>query len=131
MLKDISLHCETGNIYGFVGHNGSGKTVLFKCICGFLKCGRGEIRMDGKGMGKEVDMLTYAGIIMEEPGFLRKWSAYRNLEFLIPYGTRETSNTYIPSRKSRAGTEAAQAGRKVFARHEAEAGHCAGDYGKS
>ena len=32
-LKDVSLHCESGHIYGLVGHNGSGKTVLLKCIC--------------------------------------------------------------------------------------------------
>ncbi len=90
VLKDISLHCEPGHIYGFVGHNGSGKTVLFKCICGFLSCDEGEIKVDGKVMGKEVDMLPNAGIIIEEPGFLRKWSAYRNLEFL--YTIRNKSN---------------------------------------
>ena len=36
VLKDVSLLCESGKIYGLVGHNGSGKTVLFKSICGFL-----------------------------------------------------------------------------------------------
>lgn len=56
--------------------------VLFKCICGFLNCDKGEISVNGKILGKEVDMLTNAGIIIEEPGFLRKRSAYYNLEFL-------------------------------------------------
>lgn len=82
VLKDVSLCCEKGQIYGIVGHNGSGKTVLFKCICGFLNCDKGEISVNGKILGKEVDMLTNAGIIIEEPGFLRKRSAYHNLEFL-------------------------------------------------
>lgn len=82
VLKDITLHCTPGRIYGFVGHNGSGKTVLFKCICGFLSCDSGQIKIDGKVMGKEIDMLTDAGIIIEEPGFLRKKSAYHNLQFL-------------------------------------------------
>lgn len=36
VLKDVSLHCESGRIYGIIGHNGSGKTVLFKCICDTL-----------------------------------------------------------------------------------------------
>lgn len=81
-LKDVSLHCKSGHIYGIVGHNGSGKTVLFKCICGFFACDKGEIRIRGKKMGKDIDMLTDAGIIIEDPGFLRKWSAYHNLEFL-------------------------------------------------
>lgn len=82
ILKDVSLTCRAGHIYGIVGHNGSGKTVLFKCICGFFKCSKGEILVDGKCMGKELDMLADAGIIIEDPGFLRRWSGYRNLEFL-------------------------------------------------
>ena len=89
-LKDVSLHCESGHIYGLVGHNGSGKTVLLKCICGFLNYDRGEIKVNGKIMGKEIDMLANAGIIIEEPGFLRKWSVYHNLEFL--YTIRNKKN---------------------------------------
>lgn len=82
VLKDVSLRCESGKIYGLVGHNGSGKTVLFKIICGFLSCDEGTVSVDGKVMGKDKDMLTEAGIIIEDPGFLRNWSAYHNLEFL-------------------------------------------------
>ena len=82
ILKDISLTCEKGKIYGFVGYNGSGKTVMFKCICGFFKCTKGAIYIHGKQMGKDMDMLNQAGIIIEEPGFLRKWDGYHNLEFL-------------------------------------------------
>lgn len=81
-LEDISLKCEKGKIYGIIGHNGSGKTVLLKCICGFLKYNRGEILINGQKLGKDIDMLHNAGIVIEEPGFLRQWSAYRNLEFL-------------------------------------------------
>ena len=82
VLKDVSLRCESGKIYGLVGHNGTGKTVLFKIICGFLSCDEGTVSVDGKIMGKDKDMLTEAGIIIEDPGFLRNWSAYHNLEFL-------------------------------------------------
>lgn len=82
VLKDVSLRCESGKIYGLVGHNGSGKTVLFKIICGFLVCDEGTVTVKGKIMGKDKDMLTEAGIIIEDPGFLRNWSAYHNLEFL-------------------------------------------------
>lgn len=82
VLKDISLRCEGGNIYGIIGRNGSGKTVLLKCISGFLKCSKGDILINGKQLGKEIDMLPNAGIIIEEPGYLRRWSAYHNLEFL-------------------------------------------------
>lgn len=82
VLKKVTLRCESGKIYGIVGHNGSGKTVLLKCICGFLKSEKGRIMVNGKEMGKQIDMLTNAGIIIEEPAFLRNWSAYQNLDFL-------------------------------------------------
>lgn len=81
-LSHVSLYCEKGKIYGIVGYNGSGKTVLFKCICGFFHVDSGEIRINGKVMGKEIDMLNNAGIIIEEPGYLRNLSGYRNLENL-------------------------------------------------
>ena len=55
-----------------VGHNGSGKTVLFKTICGFLSCDEGTVSVNGKVMGKDKDMLTEAGIIIEEPRLLWK-----------------------------------------------------------
>lgn len=103
-LKDVSLHCESGHIYGIVGHNGSGKTVLFKCICGFFACDRGTIKINGKVMGKDIDMLSNAGIIIEDPGFLRKWSAYHNLEFL--YTIRNKGNKkYLYSILERVGLE--------------------------
>ena len=88
VLKDVTLRCESGRIYGLVGHNGSGQTVLFKTICGFLSCDEGTVSVNGKVMGKDKDMLTEAGIIIEDPGFLRNWSAYHNLEFLYTIRNR-------------------------------------------
>ena len=88
VLKDVTLRCESGRIYGLVGHNGSGKKVLFKTICGFLSCDEGTVSVNGKVMGKDKDMLTEAGIIIEDPGFLRNWSAYHNLEFLYTIRNR-------------------------------------------
>lgn len=82
VLKDVSIVCEPGKVYGIVGYNGSGKSVLFKCICGFLRCDSGEIKINGKVLGKDIDMIENAGILIEEPGFLRKSSGYNNLEFL-------------------------------------------------
>ena len=82
VLNDVNITCRSGKIYGIVGYNGSGKTVLFKCICGFLHADAGEISVNGKVMGKELDMLENAGIIIEEPGCIRNLSGYRNLEYL-------------------------------------------------
>lgn len=82
VLKDINLSVEKGTICGIVGRNGSGKTVLFKCICGFLRPDSGEIYVRGKLVGKETEVPENMGIIIEQPGFLRHYSGYRNLEFL-------------------------------------------------
>ena len=94
VLKDISLEMESGNIYGIVGHNGSGKTVLFKCICGFYKCTKGVITINDKIMGQDIDMLRNAGVIIEEPGFIRKWNGYNNLKFLYNINNR-TDKDYL------------------------------------
>ena len=82
VLNDVNMTCSGGNIYGIVGHNGSGKTVLFKCICGFLRVDSGNIAINGKVMGKDLDMLKHTGIIIEEPGYIRSLSGFRNLEYL-------------------------------------------------
>lgn len=73
---------EDGKIYGFVGQNGCGKTVLFKSICGFIYLDRGTITVDGKVIGKDIDIIKDAGIIIESPGFLPNYSAFKNLKFL-------------------------------------------------
>lgn len=82
VLDDINISCRKGNICGIIGRNGSGKTVLFKSICGFLKLDKGKIFIKGKEMHRDLDMLTNAGIIIEEPAFLRNQSGIKNLEFL-------------------------------------------------
>jgi ABC-2 type transport system ATP-binding protein len=82
VLEDVSLKCESGKIYGIVGYNGSGKSVLFKCICGFYLPDEGDIYIRGKKLGKDMDMIQGAGVIIEEPSFLKQYSGLRNLELL-------------------------------------------------
>ena len=53
VLDNVSLEIEKGKIYGLVGRNGSGKTVLMKCICGLIKPTSGEVKVAGKTVGKE------------------------------------------------------------------------------
>lgn len=82
VLKDISLSIPPGSIYGVVGNNGSGKTVLMKCICGFMKCDKGKVLVNGKQVGKEVDFPDRLGVIIETPGFIPNLSGYKNLKIL-------------------------------------------------
>lgn len=83
VLHDVSLQADKGSICGIIGRNGSGKTVLFKCICGFLQIDRGEIQIEGKAVGRDKSTLSNLGIIIESPGFLRHYSGYKNLGFLM------------------------------------------------
>lgn len=82
VLYDIDVSMEQGKVYGFAGNNGSGKTVLMKCICGFLPVTEGSIRVNGKVIGKEVDFPESLGVIIETPGFLTNLTGLRNLEIL-------------------------------------------------
>ena len=82
VLKNISISFEKGQIHGIVGRNGSGKTVLFKCICGLMHPEEGVILVNGKRVGRDVDMPEDIGAIIEAPGFLPNYSGYKNLRFL-------------------------------------------------
>ena len=82
ILSDVSMELEKGKIYGIVGRNGSGKTMLMKCICGFVKPTAGEITVEGQRIGKDVDFPQNVGIIIETPGFIPYYSGYRNLKIL-------------------------------------------------
>ncbi len=82
VLHDIDIAMEQGNVYGISGNNGSGKTVLMKCICGFLPVTSGRIRVNGKRIGIDIDFPESMGVIIETPGFLTNVSGMRNLEIL-------------------------------------------------
>ena len=82
VVREVSLSLEAGKIYGIAGRNGSGKTVLFKMIIGFLKPTAGKIFVGGKEFGKDTDFAEDIGIIIETPGFLGGFNGYKNLEYL-------------------------------------------------
>ena len=67
VLKEVNLTLKVGQVYGVVGNNGSGKTVLMKCICGFLPVTTGTIRVFGKEIGRDVDFPESLGVIIETP----------------------------------------------------------------
>ncbi len=82
VLKTICVKFEMGKIYGIVGRNGSGKTVLLKCICGLLYPSTGTVTVGGKVVGKDVDYPENIGFIIETPGFLPRYSGLKNLKYL-------------------------------------------------
>ena len=82
VLKNVSITCEPGKIYGLIGRNGSGKTVLLKSICGLVVPTSGEVRVWGQSIGKDVDFPENIGFIIESPGFLLQESGLSNLKHL-------------------------------------------------
>jgi len=82
VLEDVNMRLQEGRIYGIVGDNGSGKTVLLKLICGFMKPDSGTVTVNGKVIGKDSDFPENTGIIIEAPGFLPNYSGMKNLEYL-------------------------------------------------
>ena len=82
ILKNIDVAFDSGKIHGLIGRNGSGKTMLMKCICGFVRPTEGEIFVAGKKIGRDLDFPDNTGIIIETPGFIPYYSGYKNLKLL-------------------------------------------------
>lgn len=79
ILRDVNLKMERKKIYGFMGINGSGKTMLMRCICGLVRPTSGEVLIDGKKLGIEMDFPKSLGALIENPGFIEHYNAYDNL----------------------------------------------------
>lgn len=86
VLKDVSLALEGGRIHGIIGRNGSGKTVLMKCICGFLQPTSGSVKVFGRTIGQDCDFAPDTGMIIETPGFLPHETGLNNLLWLARLG---------------------------------------------
>ena len=93
VLKSVTHTFSRGRIHGIVGNNGSGKTVLMKCICGFLHPDAGQIFVGGVQIGKDRDFPEDIGIIIETPGFLPHLSGFQNLKLLATLKRRANDHT--------------------------------------
>ena len=86
VLEDVTLQLMRGKIHGIIGRNGSGKTVLMKCICGFLRPTAGKISVFGKNIGTDCDFAPKTGMLIEIPGFLPHETGMSNLLWLAKLG---------------------------------------------
>lgn len=83
ILNDVSIDFSVGKIHGILGRNGSGKSMMFKCICGFILPDSGEITVLGQKVGNGgVDFPKNVGMIIENPGFIPYYSGFKNLKML-------------------------------------------------
>ena len=85
-MKHIDL--TSGNIYGFQGKNGSGKTMLMRAISGLILPTSGYVEVDGKRIGKDIDFPQDIGVLIENPGFIGSYSGFENLRLLASLKNR-------------------------------------------
>ncbi len=82
ILNNINLNLNKGKIYGFRGKNGSGKTMLFRALCGLIKPTEGRVEIDGQVLGENISFPESVGVVIEYPGFLPNLSGYENLKLI-------------------------------------------------
>lgn len=82
ILRDVSLECYPGRCTGIYGHNGSGKSMLLKAICGLIQFKCGEIHVLDRKVGVNGQFPQKTGCLIENPGFLDQYSGLKNLEIL-------------------------------------------------
>ena len=82
ILDNVNLTFESGHVYGLVGRNGSGKTMLLRAICGLIFPDSGKVIIDGKQLHKDISFPEICGIIIENTDLLPNFSAFDNLKML-------------------------------------------------
>ncbi len=88
VLTDVSIEFKPGILYGLRGTNGSGKTMLLRCLTGMLRPTEGKIYIDDKQLYKDMDFPESIGVLIENPAFIGSFSAYENLRILGSYMTK-------------------------------------------
>lgn len=90
VLNDISIEFKPGNIYGLIGANGAGKSVLFKLICGSMKPTSGVILFDGEDYLKKYGVPKSTRAIIDNPNFIDSLSGFDNLKLISKIQNRIT-----------------------------------------
>lgn len=92
VLKDVALSVEPGRVAGLAGPNGSGKTMLMRCVAGLIAPTSGTVEIDGKVLGRDIAFPPSIGLLIESPAFLAGRSGFSNLQLLASIrGTTEDS----------------------------------------
>ncbi len=102
ILDNVNLELESGNIYGFFGRNGSGKTMLFRAVTSLIHPTEGDVLIDGKSVNHDDFDLSQVGILIEDPGFYPHLTGFENLEMLYTINNKKDSD-YIKSVLDRVG----------------------------
>lgn len=100
VLDNVNLELKSGKIYGFVGKNGSGKTMLMRAICGLILPTSGYVEIDGKIVGKDISFPNSVGVLIENPGFISDYSGFKNLKILAQIKNKISDDEIIKTLKN-------------------------------
>lgn len=92
ILKNINLKLSNGKIYGIIGRNGSGKTMLFRAVSGLIKADTGTVTLNGKTLFKDFPILPNLGILLENAGLYPELTGFDNLRYLADINKKITEN---------------------------------------
>lgn len=92
ILDNINLEIEKGKTIGIIGANGSGKSVLFKMICGFIYPDEGSTYIRGLELGESIDFPENVGVFINEPGYINIYNGFQNLKFLADINNKISVN---------------------------------------
>ena len=93
IIKNVNIVLESGHIYGFIGRNGSGKTMLLKMICGFIKPSTGKILLNNNDIYKKNFFTDDIKALIESPKFINDLSGFDNLKLLAGIQKKITDNS--------------------------------------
>lgn len=82
ILSDVSLELHSGKVYGFVGRNGSGKTMLFRALSGLMGLTSGTVRWGEQVLKRDFAVLPNLGIVLENVGLYPNLTGLENLRYL-------------------------------------------------
>ena len=104
ILQDVNLTLEGGTVYGFVGRNGSGKTMLFRALSGLMKLTQGTVSLDGQVLHRDFSVLPSLGIVLEHVGMYPNLTGVENLRYLAGL-TRRAGEADIRTAIDRVGLD--------------------------
>ena len=99
ILSDINLDLKSGTVYGFVGRNGSGKTMLFRALAGLMNIDSGEIVYQGKVLHKDISIPPNLGIVLENAGLYPEFTGFKNLQLLAKLNGKIDDNAIVEAIK--------------------------------
>lgn len=82
ILRSVHLEMQSNEIYGLVGKNGSGKTMLIRSIAGLMKPTEGTIKWNDSQLYRDIDFIPKLGVVIENINLYPEFTGFQNLMFL-------------------------------------------------